>query len=146
MVAVNGGSAQPMAIAQAVEQLRYARWLDAFTRIGLLLLVLSFAAYVSGLMPAHVPVERLPELWGQPVASYLQLTASPKGWAWLGLLSRGDMISLAGIAWLAGCSLLCLLAIVPLYLQRKDRAFAVLCLAEVLVVVLAASGVLAGGH
>jgi hypothetical protein len=36
--------------------------------------------------------------------------------------------------------------LVPLYLTRGDKAFAAVCLAEVLVVVLAASGWLAGGH
>jgi hypothetical protein len=40
----------------------------------------------------------------------------------------------------------CLLALVPLYLRRGDKAFAALCLAEVAVVLLAASGWLSGGH
>lgn len=61
-------------------------------------------------------------------------------------MHRGDIAGLVGIAVLAGCSVLCLLALVPMYLRRGDRAYAALCVAEAAVVVLAASGVLAAGH
>lgn len=137
---------RPVPQAQADEQLRYASLLDWCTRIGLTVLIVSFAAYVSQLLPAHVAVERLPEVWDLPVDRYMALTHSPKGWDWLALLHRGDMAGLAGIALLAGCSALCLLAVTPLFLARREPAFAVLCLAEVAVVALAASGWLVGGH
>jgi hypothetical protein len=133
-------------VVQPPEQLRYARLLDWGTRIGLVVLVLSFASYVLGLAESHVPVDRLPELWVHPVERYLELTQVPTGWNWLALIHRGDIAGLAGIVILSGCSLVCLLALVPLYLKRGDRAFAALCLAEVAVVVLAASGLLTGGH
>jgi hypothetical protein len=139
-------SAPSLPVVQPPEQLRYARLLDWGTRIGMVVLVLSFASYVLGLAESHVPVDRLPELWVHPVERYLELTRSPTGWGWLALIHRGDIAGLAGIVILAGCSLVCLLALVPLYLRRGDKAFAALCLAEVAVVVLAASGVLTGGH
>ncbi len=131
---------------QPPEQLLYASLLTWGTRLGLFVLVASFAAYVLGLADAHVPVSRLPELWQHPVGRYLELTQSPTGWGWLALVHEGDVAGLAGIAILAGCSLVCLLALVPLYLRRGDKAFAALCLAEVAVVVLAASGWISGGH
>lgn len=131
---------------QPPEQLRYARWLDWGTRIGLLVLVLSFAAYVLGLAPARLPPERLPELWSLPVERFLQASGMPTGWGWLPLAAHADIAGLLGIAVLAGCSLPALLALVPLYAARRDRAFVLLCLAEVAVLVLAASGWLAGGH
>jgi hypothetical protein len=134
------------AVVQPPEQQRYATLLDWGTRIGLALLVLSFAAYLSGLMDSHVPPQKLPELWMHPVGRYLELTNTPTGWGWLAKIHLGDMAGLLGIALLAGCSVLCLLALVPLYLARGDKAFAVICLAEVAVVVLAASGLLTGGH
>jgi hypothetical protein len=134
------------AAPQAAEQLRYARLLDWGTRIGMLALALSFGAYVLGLVSPHVPLERLPQVWSHPVGVYLQETASPTGWGWLALAHRGDISGLVGIAILAGCSLVCLLALVPLYLRRGDKAYAALCLAEVAVVLLAASGWLSAGH
>lgn len=140
---------EPPALApvlQPVEQLRYARWLDRLSRTGLVLLVASFVAYAFGWLPAHVPVERLPEVWALPVGEYLQRTGAPTGWGWLELAAHGDVSGLVGIALLAGCSLPCLLALVPLYQRRGDKALAWLCVAEVAVVLLAASGLLGGGH
>ncbi len=136
----------PAPVVQPLEQLLYARLLDWGTRLGLLVLVLTFGAYTLGLLTPHVPLERLPELWSHPVGRFLEETQSPTGWGWLALVHRGDVAGLVGIVILAGCSLVCLLALVPLYLRRGDKAFAALCLAEVAVVALAASGWLSGGH
>lgn len=141
-LAVERGSQRP----QATEQLRYARWLEWGTRVGLGLLLLFFAAYAAGLMPPHVPVARLPELWSLPVGSYLQRTGTPPGWGWLALAAHGDVANLLGIVVLAGCSLPPLLALVPLYASRGDRLYAGLCLAEVAVLLLASSGLLVAGH
>lgn len=131
---------------QATEQLRYARWLEWGTRAGLGLLLACFAGYLSGLMSPQVPLARLPQLWSLPVADYLQRSGTPAGWGWLALASHGDVANLLGIAVLAGCSLPPLLALVPLYLARRERVYAGLCLAEVAVLLLAASGVLGASH
>jgi hypothetical protein len=139
-------SERPQSVSQPPEQLRYARLLDWGTRIGLIVLVLTFAAYMTGLTQPHVPMEQLATLWGQPVGTFLAQTQTPQGWGWLALVRHSDVAGLVGIAILAGCSLLCLLALVPLYWRRGDRAFVALCLAEVAVVLLAASGWLTGGH
>ncbi len=132
--------------SQPEEQELYARLLAWGTNAGLLVLVISFAVYMFGLAMPHVPMAQLVEVWSHPVGRYLELTQSPTGWGWLAIVHRGDFAGLVGIAILAGCSLVCLLALVPLYLKRGDKAYAALCLAEVAVVVLAASGWLAGGH
>lgn len=133
-------------VTQPTEQRRYARLLDWSSRIGLLVLVLSFVAYVTGLMESHVSPQRLPELWIHPVDRFIELTGSPRGWSWVTMIHLGDMAGLLGIAILAGGSVACLLALVPLYAARRDRAFVFICLAEVAVIVVAASGWLAGGH
>jgi hypothetical protein len=140
------GVAPVQAPAQAEEQLLYAALLTWGTRLGLLVLLLGFGAYVTGWVSPHVPLERLPELWSQPVAQYLAQTHTPTGWGWMALLNRSDMLSMAGIAILAGCSVPCLLALVPLYASRGDKAFVAVCLADAAVVLVAASGWLTGGH
>ncbi len=136
----------PPVLQQPPEQQLYARWLGWGTRIGLAVLVVSFALYVSGLLPSAVPPERLPQLWGLPVAQYLQQSGAATGWGWVPQIGRGDVTALLGIVMLASCSVPALLALLPGALQRSDRLFAALCLAEVLVIVLAATGWLAGGH
>lgn len=132
--------------AQSGEQLRYAAWLEWGTRLGLALLLASFVAYLGGFAPSHVPRRHLPELWSLPVGEYMHRTGTPAGWGWLRLAGHGDMANLVGIALLASCSLPPLLALVPLHLRRGDRLYAALCLAEVAVLVLAASGLLQAGH
>lgn len=131
---------------QKAEAHRYAILLDWGTNLGLVVLVLGFAAYVLGFTAPHVSLDQLPQLWNQPVAIYLQKTNTPIGWGWLVHAGKGDMFNLVGIAILAGCSLPPLLGLIPLYLKRRDYAYAGICAAIILVLVLAASGVLTGGH
>ena len=137
---------KPSVVEQPPEQQRYARVLEWAARAGLLVLVLSFAAYLTGLMEAHVPPQKLPELWVHPVDRFIELTGSPRGWGWIRLIHLGDIAGLLGIAILAGGSVLCLLSLVPLYAARRDRAFAAISLAGALVILLAASGWVSGGH
>ena len=131
---------------QLDEAFRYAFLLDWGTRIGLVALVISFAAYVFGLLNPHVPLDLLPTVWNLPVGAYLERTGTPTGWGWLTLAGKGDMSNLIGIALLAGCSLPPLLGLIPLYLKRRDHAYAVICALIATVLVLAASGILTGGH
>lgn len=131
---------------QQAEASRYALLLDWGTRVGVLALILSFAAYLFGLLQPHVPLEHLPKVWNLPVSDYLQSTGSPTGWGWLALAHKGDLSNLIGIALLAGCSLPPLLGLIPLYLKRRDYVYAGLCALIALVIGLAASGILTGGH
>lgn len=131
---------------QQAEAIRYAFFLDWGTRLGLAVLVLGFTAYVLGFITPLVSLDQLPQLWNKPVAVYLKSTGAPTGWGWLALAGKGDMFNLVGIAFLAGCSLPPLLSLIPLYLKRRDYAYAVICGAIVLVLVLAASGIVSGGH
>jgi len=139
-------SVQASATQQPAAQLRYSRWLDVGTRVGFITLVASFAAYMSGWLDPHVPLEQLPELWNQPAYRYLERIGIDAGWGWAALVHRIDLGNLVGIALLAGCSLPPLLAVIPLYLRQRERVLAAICALQVAVVLLAASGVLTAGH
>jgi hypothetical protein len=138
--------ARPGTGSQPVAQLLYARLLDWATRVAFAVLVASFAVYLLGWLTPHVPLDTLPGLWNQPVAAYLERAAMPTGWGWVGLLREGDTANLGGIALLTGASLLPLLAVVPLYLKQRDWPLALICVLQITVIVLAASGVLTAGH
>lgn len=140
MVGVNGTN--PQLSAPSPEQLRYARVLDYGMKIGLIALIAGFLAYVAGIAPARVPLEELPRFWGLPVLDYLRETGVTGGWGWLAAPGSGDALAFAGIAVLAGASLPCLLALVPLYAARKDWTYLVITLLLSGVLTLAASGVL----
>lgn len=125
-------------------QERYARVLLAGKRAGLFCLVASFVLYLSGWCAPHVPLARLPDYWGLPVEEYLAATGSPAGWGWLALAGHGDFMNLAGIAVLAGATVACYLSVLPLLVRGKDRSYAVIVALEVMVLLLAASGILKG--
>ena len=129
------------------EQIAYAKILDLGMKLGLLLLVISFAIYVFGIFTPHVPLEDLPKYWKLSVHDYLQQTGIEPGWAWLSMLHKGDFLNFLGIAFLAGVSIICYISIIPTLFRKGDTIYAFLAIAEVLVLVLAASGILkSGGH
>ena len=136
----------PTSGSRPPEQLRYATLLDWGAKLGFAVLVLAFAAYVTGVLTAHVPHERLPGLWTLPLEAYLAQTGTPTGWDWLALLAKGEFASIAGIAILAACTIPCLLAIVPVYWARGERAMAVIAAVTIAIQLLAASGFLVAGH
>jgi hypothetical protein len=130
----------------APEQIRYAEWLRWSGWFGLALLVGAFLVYVTGVLLPHVPVDELPRVWKLASSELAALAGGHAHWEWALLLHKGDMLSLLGIAVLSGCSALPLLAVTDIYLRRGDRLFAALCLLQVAVLVLAASGLVAVGH
>lgn len=137
------------------EQLAYAGVLNIGMWIGLFLLVVTFIVYISGALPSYVPIEKLSEIpqgsnvpyWGMRAHEFNQAFDVPTGWGWTALVGKGDYLNFVGIAMLGGLSILCYLVILPILIKKKDRAYAVIAIVEVLVLALAASGILkAGGH
>ena len=129
------------------EQLEYAKLLNVGMKLGLLMLLISFTIYLSGIFAPHVPVSDLPKYWSMPVKDYLKATDIHTGWSWIHLLGKGDFLNFVGIAFLSGVTILCYIRIIPILFRKKDTVYAVLAIVEVLVLVLAASGVLkSGGH
>jgi len=124
------------------EQLAYAKVLGWVTRAGAIVLVVAFAAYVTGLLPAHVPLAQMPALWHLPAAQYLAATGMASGWGWLAHVAQGEFASLAGIVILAAGSLVSLVAVLVQFRRRGDRVYALVTLALMIVIGIAASGVL----
>ena len=129
------------------EQLAYAKLLDLGMKVGLLMLVVTFFIYVFGIFTPHIPVNELPNYWKMPVKEYLKAADIHTGWTWLSMVGKGDFLNFIPIVFLAGVTILCYIRIIPILFRKKDTIYAVLAIVEVLVLVLAASGVLkSGGH
>lgn len=129
------------------EQLAYATWLDWGMRLGFVALLVSFVAYLFGLAEPHVSHTELAHLWSQPVGDYLKATGGHTGWSWLTLAGKGDYMNLIGVAILSGVTVVCYARILPTFIKAKDRVFVAIVVLEILLLVLAASGVLVGaGH
>lgn len=129
------------------EQRAYAAILDKGMKIGLVVIIITFIIYLSGILTPYIPVHDLPKYWGMSVHKYLEETGIQPGWAWLKMLGKGDFLNFIGIAFLAGVTVICYLRIIPILFRKKDIAFGIIAILEVLVLVLAASGLLkSGGH
>lgn len=129
------------------EQIAYAKILDVGMKIGLITSIILFCIYISGVLAPYIPVKDLPKYWGMSVHEYLEATGIQSGWSWVRLLQKGDFLNFIGIVFLAGLTIACYIRIIPIFKRKKDKVYMVLAVLEVLVLALAASGILrAGGH
>jgi len=136
------------------EQLLYARILAAGMYAGLATLLLTFALYLSGVVEPAIPIDALPRYWSMSVDEYLAAVNSEylhrdhslTGWWWLTALGKGDYLSFVGITVLSTVTMVCFIGITPLLLRQHDWIYAAIAVTEVLILGLAASGVLTAGH
>ncbi|MBM7853996.1 putative membrane protein [Desulfohalotomaculum tongense] len=130
------------------EQVAYANMINYGQWLGVGILVITFFIYMSGMMPGFVPPSEVAQTWHLSCEEFLKTNGMPHGWEWLGMLRYGNFLSLLGIAWLAGLTIIAYLAfLVPAYLKQKDTPFLTIVAVEIIVLVLAASGILgSGGH
>ncbi len=129
------------------EQVLYANLLSYGTWIGLATLIVTFVLYVARILEPVVPIDRLPDYWGMKAKDYMHELHLPHGWGWTRLAGHGDFVNFIGIVALAGLTVVCYLAILPILIRKKDTPYVVMVIVEVLILALAASGILtAGGH
>lgn len=134
-------------IAASPAQLRYANTLFYGAYFGLGLLALTYILYVAGIMEPQIPLDQLVILWSGSAADYRAAGSIPQGWGWVSLLHKGDIANFVGIVVLAGLTIVCFIQLCVDFLRRRDHLMAILALLEVLVLSLAASGVLvSSGH
>ena len=133
-------------LQSGADQRRYARLLAFGTHAGLALLVLLFGLYMLGIVEPHVAHARLPELWKLPAQQFLEQTGVAGGWGWTALVHRGDILTLVGIVALAICSVPCLVAVMPVYWASGQKVLFAICVLEVAVILLAASGYIGSAH
>jgi hypothetical protein len=135
----------PQPLHPGAEQACYARLLWWSGWSGLLVLALGFIAYVGGVLPPLIGVEELPRVWTLSARQLAEQEGHPSGWDWIGMLERGDIFTLLGIAVLASCSSLPLTVVAALYWRRRERLYALLSVFQVAVLLMAASGLIAAG-
>jgi hypothetical protein len=129
------------------EQMAYAGVLNTGMWLGLAILIITFFIYLSGVLPSYVPIDDLPKYWTMRVHDYNVALHAPTGWGWVAHVGQGDYLNFVGIAMLSGLTILCYLVILPILFRKKDMAYAIIAIVEVVVLSLAASGIMkVGGH
>lgn len=121
----------------SAEQLRYANVMGAGVKIGFILLVVSFALYVTGVLKPLVPLDQVSRYWGLSAAEYVKATGTPTGWAWLTVIGKGDMLNYVGIVVLASTSIVSTLTLLSLFKRQGEKAH--LIISALLIAVLMAS-------
>ncbi len=129
-------------------QVRYAKILSLGSNFGLVLLIISFCMYVFGISinDPHIPLDKLVETWGMSSAEFNKLHNVPIGWGWTKLLTTGDFSNFIGIAILAGITILCYIQLCIDFFKVNEKLMAVIALLEVIVLVVAATGIVGGAH
>lgn len=122
--------------------------------LGLGPVLLTFSLYMSGVVEPAVPIRDLPAYWTLSVDEYLSRVNADflhrrhelTGWWWLSALGNADFMSFLGVAVLSTVTLVCFLGIIPTLLGKQDWVYAAMAGAEVVILMLAASGLLTAGH
>lgn len=120
----------------------YAKILQVLSIAGMVLLLLTFVVYVTGLSPSAVPPQRVTELWHLDSATFAEETDGTLGWEWVSDLHTGNNLAFGSLVFLALCTLVCMILLVPAYLRLGDRRYAAIVAAEAVVLAVAAAGVL----
>ena len=136
------------------DQLLYASILAKGMYLGLALLLVTFVLYLTGAMQPGIPIEELPRLWTLSAHEYLEAVNHDflhrpevvDGWRWMALLGMGDYVNFIGIALLSAVTIVCYLGVLPSLLRKKDWIYSAIAVLQVVVLVLAASGLVAVGH
>jgi len=136
------------------EQLLYATILEKGMLVGLVLMFITFALYVFGIMQPVIPLDQVASYWTMPVGdylaaintNYLHMEHAPTGWSWLHLIGKGDFLNFVPIVILSGVTIVCYASIVPGLFRRGDKAMAIITIMTAVILTLAASGLLAVGH
>lgn len=133
------------ALKPSREQVIYANILVIGVWTGIAILFTTYFIYLAGILPAHVEMSQVTQLWGKGVSEYLELTHSPHGWAWFGLVTKGDFLNYIGFVLLALMTVVCYLVLLKGYLAKKDWIYATIAFLEIVVLSVAASGIFGGG-
>lgn len=129
------------------EQLVYAKWLNVGMVFGFIMLVISFINYVfSFFLEPHIELDKIAEYWSLSADEFRVATNSASGWNWLSLSHKSDYINFFGISILSLITIICYVRIIPIFIKNSDFLYCTIAILEVIILMLAASGLLNIGH
>lgn len=124
----------------------YAQTLDFIGKIALLLLSLSFIIYVFRIFDAHIPFHKLLSMCSLSTEEFLAISNYQGGWAWIKLLHKSDYLNYLPVALLSSASLISNIRLIPHLISEKDNKLAAICLIQIFIIFLSASGIIISKH
>lgn len=122
---------------------RYAAVLHAVATIGIVLLFIGFLLYITGAIPSKTSPKTVTTLWHLSADEYVARTGQATGWTWIRGPLSGEEVAFASLVFLALCTIVCLIAIMPLLVRNRDVRYVVIVLVQIVVLLAAATGVAA---
>lgn len=101
-------------------QLRYADTLFYGALLGFIIMLITYALYVFGVLTPQIPLDELPRLWTHSAAEYRAAGNIPQGWGWLALVAKGDICNFVGIAFLAALTIFCFIQLAWTLAKHKE--------------------------
>lgn len=123
-------------------QLSYASIVRWVVLGGVLLMIGTFFFYVSGLVVSAIPVEEVPELWHMSAGELARQTGSAGAWAWIGALGDAHNLAFLALVFFPAATIVVLSIAAALFSRSGNKRYAIIALAEAVVLVVAASGIL----
>ncbi|MEJ5299390.1 MAG: hypothetical protein WHS38_00190 [Thermodesulforhabdaceae bacterium] len=131
----------------APEQIIYADILFYGSWSAIAIMTITYILYIVGVLDPYIPLKDVPLHWSKNVHHYVEEARIPTGWGWLTLIGKADFLNFIGIVLLGALTIIGFISLVPAYIKKKDTLFTIISIIEVLVLILAASGILkTGGH
>lgn len=126
-------------------QLHYANTLFYGAVLGFVIMLITYCLYIFGIVEPQIPLEELPKLWTGSAEHYRAVGHIPQGWDWLSLVGKGDICNFLGIVLLASLTVICFLQLAWNLFRHGQKLMGFIAVAEVIVLTVAASGVLVSG-
>lgn len=120
----------------------YASILEFLSISGMILISIAFALYALELLPASVDPEQVTQLWHLDSATFADQTSTSTGWGWIDSIFTGAGLSFAALELLAVFALVATGRLIPVYVREKDTWYLSIVVAQVVVFLVAATGIL----
>jgi hypothetical protein len=126
------------------ENIVYSKVLKTGVKIAFFLLILSFAIYLTGIVPSLIPLNSMPVYWKMSADELCKALHTPRGWGWVCHIYKGDCLNFVGITILGTLTILCYMSILPALIRKKDVSYVILTILQIFVLLLAVTGVISG--
>ncbi|NTU92493.1 MAG: DUF1634 domain-containing protein [Chlorobiaceae bacterium] len=130
-------------------QLTYAKTLEFVSHSVIVVMAVGYLFYLLQLLPLGLPIETIAGNWHLSSAELHDTMQVPCGWSCFSSLStllHGDSVSYASVVFLAMATTLCLATAIWAFFSEKNYFYAAMATLQVVVLLLAASGIFSSGR
>ena len=127
-------------------QLAYAAVLSKATTFGIAFVIVGYIIYAFQLLPLSVPIDQIAGNWHLRAAEFHKKVPAPLGWGCFKQPGQGDVLSYISIIYLGIVTMMCLVAAGIAFLREKNTVYTFFSFAQLAVLILAAAGIVSGGH